>query len=70
MTIRTRRLMMLLMEKSRKEVQMAMEKAVAASTGGGDRNMRGIGPWPFFFLGDGVEELLPLLGGCQEEGFL
>ena len=24
---------------------------------------------PFFFLGDGVtmEELLPLLGGCQEE---
>ena len=34
----------------------------AAALGGG-------GPWPLFFLGDGasMEELLPLLGGFQEE---
>ena len=27
-------------------------------------------PWPTFFLGDGaaMEDLLPLLGGCQGEG--
>ena len=41
--------------------------AAAASGGGGPRGRRPLAP--FFFLGDGaaMEELLPLLGGCQEE---
>ena len=50
-------------------MQPGEEAAARSSYGAAAAALGGSGPWPLFFLGDGtaMEELPPLLAGCQDE---